>query len=100
MVAEITGVQVGVDFESMAKWWLHGKKFNAVNVINAAVLWTIWKSRNDLCFQGVQWRKMEKLYGRCTGVIRNWKLVNREARADQLEERRLRPPRIAWSGMP
>jgi hypothetical protein len=38
VVAEITGVHVGVDFESMAKWWLHGKKFNVVNVINAAVL--------------------------------------------------------------
>jgi hypothetical protein len=32
---------MGVDFESMAKWWLHGKKFNVVNVINVVVLWTI-----------------------------------------------------------
>jgi hypothetical protein len=40
------------DFESMAKWWIRGKKFDSVNVIYAAVLWAIWKLRNNLCFQG------------------------------------------------
>jgi hypothetical protein len=71
VISEITGAQVSLDFESMAKWWLHGKKFSALNVTNAAVLWTIWKSRNDMCFHGVQWKKMEKIFGRCAGVIRN-----------------------------
>jgi hypothetical protein len=81
------------------------KKIDDDNVINAAVLWSIWESRNDMCFQGVHWRKMEKLYGRCAGVIRNWKLVNMEVDAgnlatwaDQMEERGLRPPRIEWHG--
>jgi hypothetical protein len=40
------------DFESMAKWWIRGKKFDSVNVIYVAVLWAIWKLRNNLCFQG------------------------------------------------
>jgi hypothetical protein len=40
------------DFESMAKWWIRGKKFDSVNVIYAVVLWAIWKLRNNLCFQG------------------------------------------------
>jgi hypothetical protein len=55
----------------MAKWWLHWKKFKAINVTNAVALWaTFGKSRNDMCFQGGQWRRMEKLNGRCACVIR------------------------------
>jgi hypothetical protein len=82
------------------------KKFSALNVTNAAVLWTIWKSRNATCFQGVQWKKMEKIYGRCAGVIRNWNVLSKEAEAeklkswaDLLETRSSRPPRIAWGAI-
>jgi hypothetical protein len=41
---------VGRDFESSAKLWIRDKKFKAVNLCNAAVLWCIWKTRNDICF--------------------------------------------------
>jgi hypothetical protein len=43
---------VGSDFESLTRWWLCDKKFKNLNVITTAALWSIWKSRNDLCFQG------------------------------------------------
>jgi hypothetical protein len=46
------------DFESMAKWWIRGKKFDSVNVIYVAVLWAIWKLRNNLCFQGQCWGRI------------------------------------------
>jgi hypothetical protein len=68
VVAEIIGVYVGVDFESRANGGYMGKKFN---VVNAVVLSIIWKLRNNVCFQGVQWSKMEMLYERCVGVITN-----------------------------
>jgi hypothetical protein len=33
VVADITGVHVGVDFESMAKWWLHGKNLMMIMLL-------------------------------------------------------------------
>jgi hypothetical protein len=65
------------------------------------------KIRNDIYFQGAQWKKMEKLYERYAGMIRNWNLVNKEADveklktwAEQLEARSSKQPRIAWDVMP
>jgi hypothetical protein len=47
---EVTDIELGGDFESVAKFWLSVKKFNALNVFTSAVLWAIWKTRNDICF--------------------------------------------------
>jgi hypothetical protein len=51
VVAEIVELPLVVDFEAMARWWIRGKKYNSVNVIYTAVLWSLWKLRNNLCFQ-------------------------------------------------
>jgi hypothetical protein len=40
-VADIIDLPVISDFESMAKWWIRGKKFNSVNLIYDAVLWAL-----------------------------------------------------------
>jgi hypothetical protein len=52
IVAEIMGVDVVRDFESLAKWWIKGDNYNAITVLHAVVLWTLWKKRNNVCFQG------------------------------------------------
>jgi hypothetical protein len=51
VVADIMGVEVIRDFESLAKWWIKGEKYNDVNVVHAAILWILWKKRNNICFQ-------------------------------------------------
>jgi hypothetical protein len=56
-------MEVVHDFVGMAKLWPRGKKYNAVNVFNTSILWTIWKVRNELCFQGQCWSRMEVLFG-------------------------------------
>jgi hypothetical protein len=103
VISEIIGFSIVSDFESMAKWWLREERYNDVNVLGVAVLWTIWKTRNGMYFQGVQWSKMEKLFGRCANVLRNWKLVNKETEAvkletwaEMLETRSSNPFKIAW----
>jgi hypothetical protein len=72
VVAEITELPLVRDFESMAKWWIRGKKYAVVNVIYAAVLWTIWKLRSILCFQEVCWEGMRRLMLSCARLLRNW----------------------------
>jgi hypothetical protein len=32
--------------------WLRGRKFMALNVCTSAVLWIIWKTRNNITFRG------------------------------------------------
>jgi hypothetical protein len=45
IVAEIMNMPVIRDFESQAKLWIRGGKYNAANVFHAAVLWSIWKRK-------------------------------------------------------
>jgi hypothetical protein len=52
-VAELLGVQVGQDFESVAKLWINNKKFKLINICTSAVLWSLWRTRNDMIFQGI-----------------------------------------------
>jgi hypothetical protein len=70
-MAEITGSAKISDFESIEKLWLRGKCFNVLNVCSTAVVWTIWKTRNDLCFQGSCWQGTEKLFGLWARLMRN-----------------------------
>jgi hypothetical protein len=63
VVAKITGLPEILDFESMAKLWLRDKRLKAMNVFSTAVVWCIWKVRNEICFQGACWTEMRKLYG-------------------------------------
>jgi hypothetical protein len=33
----------------MAKWWLHWKKFKAINVTNAVALWATFENQEMIC---------------------------------------------------
>jgi hypothetical protein len=46
---------LGVDFESVARFWVADKKHKVLNVCSEAVLWAIWKLRIECCFQGTRW---------------------------------------------
>jgi hypothetical protein len=80
--------------------WLCNKKFKLINVCTSAALWTISKMRNDLCFQGVRWTGMRRMFERCARMLRNWSLMHKPEDAAKLEEwaedleRSTRPPRI------
>jgi hypothetical protein len=69
--ADILVVLVVVDFESMAKNWLGENRLTILNVCYTAVLWTLWKTRNGLYFQGECWRSVGNLLGRSARLIRN-----------------------------
>jgi hypothetical protein len=58
-VDEITGKQMGTDFELVARYWLSDKKIKSLNILTSAMMWNIWKTCNDLCFQNVKWTSMK-----------------------------------------
>jgi hypothetical protein len=102
-VSEISGLPSIVDFESLGKYWLRGKNYKAFNVLTTAVIWSIWKTRNNLCFQGAVWARMEVLFYTCAKLIRKWMLLCKqedamklETWATMLERRSARPSRLAW----
>jgi hypothetical protein len=58
-VAEITGLPIVNDFISFGKFCVMWQNLADMNVLSSAVLWTLWKTRNNLCFQGMCWTKLE-----------------------------------------
>jgi hypothetical protein len=64
------GVDVGSDFESVAKRWLSAKKYRTLNVLTTVVFWTLWKMRNNLCFQGLSWTGGHVLLRRSAKMLR------------------------------
>jgi hypothetical protein len=61
-LSEILEFPIGSDFESLGTMWLSNKRFKTVNALTSATLWTIWKIRNEMCFQGLY---AEGWLGRC-----------------------------------
>ena len=66
IISEVLGVDVGSDYESVAKFWIANKKHVITNVVSSAVLWSLWKLRNELCFQGVVWLGLKMVLIRIT----------------------------------
>jgi hypothetical protein len=97
------GTDIGTDFESVAGKWLCAKKFKTLNICITAVLWSIWKLRNSMCFQENQWHGMQAVFFRCAKLTRRWAIIQTEEVANQLEimaklweERGSSPPALLW----
>ena len=79
-LSEIFGINLGADYEFVARWWLSNNR-NAImnmtffgtimNMTCAALMWSIWKLRNDICFQGKAWRSEKVLLHKLLGRLRN-----------------------------
>jgi hypothetical protein len=102
-VSKITGLPVIRDFTSLGKFWVMGGKHGEFNVLTSAMLWTLRKSRNDLCFQGLCWTNVEKILGRCAVLLRNWAVLNKPGEMLRLEEwtqvlekKSSSPPMLPW----
>jgi hypothetical protein len=99
-VSDIVGFQVGDNMLEIGKCWLSDKKFSTLNMITSAVLWSIWKLRNDLCFQRIGWRSMEMLLFRIAGLLQNWIILCPPSKKEMLQEVinkiKLAAGRILW----
>jgi hypothetical protein len=97
-IAEICDKQLGADFESVAKCWLSDKKFRALNVCISTIFSSIWKLRNDMCFQGVGWQRMEVLLRKGARMMQDWRVLSNPQDAEKLETRRCRKARNLGAG--
>ena len=69
------GFNVGMNFESIGSMWLSRKRFIVHNILTSAVLWGLWKLRNELCFQNTPWRDIRILLMRVTVLAQNWLIL-------------------------
>jgi hypothetical protein len=44
---------MGNNIVDVGKYWLSSKIYIVVNMVTSAVIWSIWKLRNELCFQKI-----------------------------------------------
>uniref|UniRef100_A0A0A9DU72 Reverse transcriptase zinc-binding domain-containing protein n=1 Tax=Arundo donax TaxID=35708 RepID=A0A0A9DU72_ARUDO len=102
-ISVLLSLQIGENFESVGSKWLCNKRFMVVNIVSSAALWSLWKLRNDLCFQRSVWKDMSKLWSRVWDMINNWKLLcplsnlpSLEQVAEGLKDFISRPGRIQW----
>ena len=78
-MAPIFGINLGADYESVARWWLSNNRNAIMNMTCAALMWSIWKFRNDICFQGKAWRSEKVLLHKLLGTLRNWQPLCKES---------------------
>jgi hypothetical protein len=63
---------VGTDFESVASSWIANKKFIVCNIVSSVVIWVLWELRNALCFQGVPWSEMKRVFAMVEMMLSSW----------------------------
>lgn len=50
IVLDILGVHVGENLVNIGTFWLSNKRHCLLNMVTSAVIWSVWKLRNDFCF--------------------------------------------------
>jgi len=84
VLSNILEVNLGGSFESIGQFWLSNKRHGLVNIITAAALWSLWKLRNDLCFQNTGWKGMDILLNKIEYTAQNWLILCPENKKDSL----------------
>ena len=70
-MSSIFDIQIGSNFESVARWWVSNNKNSVLNTVCAALMWSIWKLRNEMCFQGKTWKDERVALNRTVQALKN-----------------------------
>jgi len=68
-------IGLGTDFESVARWWVSNSRYKIMNCCSSALLWCLWKTRNELCFQGKAWVGEKLVIRRMVNMLQNWRIL-------------------------
>jgi hypothetical protein len=101
MLTEIfTGNHIS-SIDAMCHIWLASNSI--FSITTAAFLWSLWKTRNNMCFQERQWSSLLTVWDRATSMLRRWRplLKNQHSRLMErnlqlLDFKRGELLRIAW----
>ena len=85
-LSDIFNIMLGSDCESMARWWVSNTKHKIMNGFSAALMWSLWKFRNEMCFQGRIWTGEKTLIRRMLNTLKNWRSLYPEEDATKLDQ--------------
>ena len=74
-LVDIFDIDLGFDFESVARWWVSNSKHKIMNCCSSALMWSLWKSRNEICFQGKTWMGEKLIIKRMVNMLQNWRIL-------------------------
>ncbi|PNT67833.1 hypothetical protein BRADI_3g32636v3, partial [Brachypodium distachyon] len=75
---------VGTDFISMSQFWVANKKHSVMNVVCAAVLWSLWTPRNDLIFNHSSWSDIKQIWWLIMRTLWKWEILFKEDMLGQI----------------
>jgi hypothetical protein len=84
-ISKMTGVKLQVNLLLVSSMWICEKTQQIPNIVHAAVLWSIWKIRNDLCFNGSRWSSMQVVFLKVGYTLARWKILCPEGKKSELE---------------
>ena len=98
-ISEVVGVELGQNFESVARFWVANKRHKVTNIVSTATLWSIWNFRNEICFQGRKWMGLKDVLLKIARMLKRWRPMMQqelgekiEGVINQLEQKALSPP--------
>ena len=102
-ICEITKVSEVNNMLSVSRWWISDKNHKFLNIIHTAALWSLWRMRNDICFNRTVSSGMQVLYVRVAYTLAKWRLLCPEGAKGELDAavRNLdalarAPPMLMW----
>ena len=85
-ISEFFSLPLGVDFISIAKFWLANKKHATLNSVCSATLWCIWKFRNNMIFNGLPWINLHQVLHMILRSVKRWMIIFKEPMLPVAEE--------------
>ena len=83
LVLEFFCIQIGRDYEAVARFWVSNSKNSALNSITSAALWCLWKSRNAIVFNNAIWLTIKQVWSLLLMTVRNWSILFQGAALDK-----------------
>uniref|UniRef100_A0A453CP96 Reverse transcriptase zinc-binding domain-containing protein n=1 Tax=Aegilops tauschii subsp. strangulata TaxID=200361 RepID=A0A453CP96_AEGTS len=74
-IADHFKIQIGTDFESVARFWVSNKKNSALNMVSSAVLWCLWKYRNSIIFNNTIWTSISQVWRLILRTLKFWVIL-------------------------
>ena len=72
VIFDISNKRAGMSIDDMLAWWLNNKNHPADCLLHSPVLWTLWKYRNDICFNHVPWLGIQVLWRKTATILSSW----------------------------